>query len=693
MTFTLLIPVVTKTDHRPTGILAKLLPSRPFVYIILCYLLSLVFFGILRLVFLLNFREQVRGESLGEILTAFAIGVRFDQIIILYCLLPLLLVTPWMSLSKRWFRWTVNTYICFIFGFVFILLLSDIRFYATFGSHLNFLFYEYIDEGAIFWSMVFSDSGVAVTFVIWAILSALFGYLVVFLMRRTNGLPGRRSWINQIAWTVVFLAIFFLGIRGRTGLAPIDWGEAYFSKNAFLNQLALNGVYTLARNYTERDGDLRLSTMTESERFPFVEMDEAYQTVAELLRLPGEHWPGLREGVYRETWSSRITHVPGPNIIVVLMESWAAKNTGVLGCSNDLTPNFDSWADSGVLFTHFFANGIRTSFGLPAVLGSYPSIPGRSIMGRYDAPHPFKMLSEHLPRQCHNVFVYGGDLAFDNIKGFFTNKQYDRFVGENDFGGDQTFSKWGVPDHILFERAAALIDSLPRPFQMTVLTLSNHEPYDLPDSSVQRFFDDADSSKVLNAQLYADHALGLFLRRLEEENVFDSTIVVLTADHARYDAGRLVLDPETFRIPLLILGPKGMIQPGRVVDVAGSQVDILPTILNLLGGMYNHRSWGRDLLRLDEGDPGFAMINAGGAIGCVTRDFYYLEWLGRQTSLYEYDSLRTDPVDVSSVHPEQFQILQRRTRAYMQLAEQLSQVETAPRPELEPNNSLRGGIR
>jgi len=387
-------------------------------------------------------------------------------------------------------------------------------------------------------------------------------------------------------------------------------------------------------------------------------------------------------------------HVPGPNVIVVLLESWAARNTGALGSPHDLTPHFDSWVDSGILFTHFFANGIRTSFGLPAVLCSYPSLPGRSIMGRYDAPHPFIALSEHLERRgFHNVFVYGGDLSFDNIEGFFRTKQYHQFVGEKSFDSDRAFSKWGIPDHVLLERAAVLIDSLPRPFQMTVLTLSNHEPYDLPDSSVQKFFDDADSSKVFNAQLYADHCLGLFLRRLEEKRIFDSTIVVITADHARYDVSRLVLDPETFRIPLLILGPKGTIPSGHVIDAAGSQVDIVPTVLGLLGGMYEHRSWGRDLLRLEEGAPGFAMINAANRIGCVTRDYFYLEWLGRQTSLYEYDSLGSDPIDIKGEQPELFEELQLRTRAYMQLAQQLSQVETAPPPDPVVNNLLGTKIR
>ena len=645
----------------------------------------------MRLLLLANFTQLIKHEPLTEIATAFAIGVRFDQIVVLYILLPLLLVIPWTGLRRSLMRWVTLVYLGLLFSFAFLLLISDIRFYAKFGSHLNFLAYEYIGEGNEFWNQILSDPGFAVSILIWLLASVLFVVFVRILLRKTDRWPDRRSWVGQIVWTVLLLALSFLGVRGGVGLAPIDWGEAYYSQNAFLNQLALNGVYTLARNFTERDGDLRLSTMTESERFPFVEMDEAYQTVAEMLTQPNEAWSGPRDGTFRSTMSSRIRHVPGPNVIVVLLESWAARNTGVLGSPHDLTPNFDSWADSGILFTHFFANGIRTSFGLPAVLCSYPSLPGRSIMGRYDAPHPFIALSEHLEmRGFHDVFVYGGDLSFDNIEGFFRSKRYHRFVGEGSFDSDQAFSKWGIPDHVLLERAAALIDSLPRPFQMTVLTLSNHEPYDLPDSSVQEFFDDADSSRVFNAQVYADHCLGLFLRKLEEKRIFDSTIVVITADHARYDVSRLVLDPETFRIPLLILGPKGMIPSGRVIDAAGSQVDILPTILGVLGGSYQHRSWGRDLLLLDEDDAGFAMVNAADRIGCVTRDYFYLEWLGRQTSLYEYDSLGDDPVDFSGNQPDLFIELQRRTRAYMQIAEQLSQVKTAPslQPMLPPKSPI-----
>ncbi len=647
--------------------------SYPYLFIIACYLLALICYALFRLAFLIYFRDEISGAGPGEILTAFAVGIRFDQITILYSLLPILLFGPWVSLANRPVRWSVVGYLTLIFSLQFILLMIDIRFYETFGSHLNFMAYEYLNTTDEVWYLVSTVPGFWVSVIIWLVLTVAFGFLLVRLAGSIAKRVHRYSWIGQAVWMTVFFALFFLGIRGRVGLAPIDWGAAYFSQNDFINQLSLNGVYTLARNYTERDGDLRLSVMSESERFPFIESSDALDTVQVMLYQESDEWLAPEQSLKRFSTSRSSPDIMNLNVIIVLLESWSARNTGALGSVHDLTPHFDAASEKGTLFTRFYACGIRTSFGMTAVLGAYPSIPGRSIVGRYDAPHPFLTISEILhERGYYNLFVYGGDLAFDNIEGFFTGKKYDRFIGEDDFPGGQKFSKWGVPDHFLFDRVNKVLDSLPRPFQMTVLTLSNHEPYDLPDSSVRMFFDNSDSSKIFNAQLYADYALEKFLSHIEESGLLDSTIVVLTADHGRRLGGRLVLDPETFRIPMLILGPSGVIARGETVETVGSQTDIVPTLLGLLGGKYRHQSWGRDLFNLQPDDSGFAAFNAGEAIGLITGDYYYMEWLGRQAALYAIDSLGGGRRDLSQEESEQLRFMQNRLRAFMQVAEEMS---------------------
>jgi len=653
--------------------LARLAPSRPYVFLFFVYILAMFFFTGLRLLFVLHFHEQLAGVGLQQILTGFLIGLRFDQIVVLFALLLLVLVLPWASLRSGIVRRLTLAYLTVIFSLAWILTFIDIRFYFYFHSHLNFMAVDYVDEGPIVWKMMVADPMFYLFTGLWVCLSVLFPVLSAVISKKTRKLPHRRSWPNQIIYFLLAVALTFAGIRGRLGISPMDWGVAYFSQNHFLNQLALNGVYTLGRAITEEHGDPRLSYLSETERFPFVPFSEGLDTVHTMLEQEGDEWLEPSQSILRRTHQEKSQIGFKPNIILVMMESWTALHTGALGSKRGLTPYFDRMASEGTLFTNFYANGIRTNYGLSAVQCSFPSLPGRAVIKRYNARHPFRTLSEILhDRGYFNAFAYGGDLAFDNMEGFFTQKHYDRFYGESYFGHENAFSKWGVPDHIVFAKSADLTDSLPRPFQMTILTISNHEPFDLPDSSVRRYMDASDSSRIFNSQIYADYALGQFIMSMISKPVFDSTIFVFTADHARFGSGRYRGDPQDFHVPLLIYSPSILGKEGRRVATFGSQIDIIPTLMGLLGSDYVHASWGRDLLKLSEGDVGFAPMNVFDRIACIDRDYFYFEVLGHSTALYDTEMLDQTPMDVKEEKRADFLRIQRHLRIFMQIAEQLS---------------------
>ena len=157
-----------------TRVISRLWPSRPFVFLLLVYFLTMLVFALLRLFFLLNFTEFLDDATLWEIATAFVIGARFDQIVVLYVLLPLALVLPWVGLQRRWVRTGAIGYVAALLSFVFLLLLADIRFYSYFESHLNFLAYEYIGEGPTFWNQITADPMFLPYLALWLVLSALF---------------------------------------------------------------------------------------------------------------------------------------------------------------------------------------------------------------------------------------------------------------------------------------------------------------------------------------------------------------------------------------------------------------------------------------------------------------------------------------------------------------------------------------
>ena len=608
----------------------KILPSQAFAFIGSVYLLALFLFADLRFLFYISYPELTASNSFSEIIKAFFIGIRFDQIIILVILSPLLLITPWIKLKSKLAKRAIISYLSILISVCIILLLADIRFYDYFQTRLNFLAVDYISEGSMAMDLTFSDPKLYLMLFLWLTLSIVTVILLRIVYNRTLRLPDRRSWVNQIIYLVLFIMLFGLGIRGRIQISPLDWGAAYYSDNPFLNQLALNGVYTLGRNLNEKGRDPRVLFTEESQRFKFVDSKESFNTSKKILSQSNKVWSD--EVSLKGTIRQEPKFGYQPNIILIISESWMAELTGSLDGTRDLTPNFDRLAQDGILFTDFYANGYRTNYGLSATLCSFPTLPGRAIMKRYDAKHPFITLPEILEKRGYeNSFYYGGDLVFDNMEGFFRQKSYHKFYGEDDFSLTDRFSKWGVPDHILFERLVDSIDTFKRPFQITTLTLSNHEPFDLPDSSVQRYKNDDDSSKVFNSQIYADYSIGKFFERIKQNPVFDSTIFVIVSDHCKLKRMPLPIDPRNFKIPLMIYSPALLKDSALRIDIPGSQVDVTPTIMSILGGDYEYEGWGRSLFDIEDN---FTVLSRWNIIGMLTDRFYYVETLGFKSSFY-----------------------------------------------------------
>ncbi len=651
-------------------LLQKIKLPAQFQYILLLYLTLILFFAFFRFIFQVSFHDQFYNSvSFIDIIISYLIGIRFDQIIILALLTPLLLLLPWFDFTNRKIKIFVSLYSYIIFPIIFLGMIADIRFYDYFNIRLNFMAYEYSGNGNLGNNYVLADRFFWKYISIWVAVSALFIFTHFKLTQKCiNRVKPKLT--NRIIWLFCFLILFTAGIRGRVALAPMDWGIAYFSDNHTLNQSALNGIYTLIKNFTETDHDPRLSFLNESDRFPFINRDSALVKVKSMLLQNGHKFTSNNS--LTQTFSSPNNFDFQPNIIIVIMESWSGLRTSVLGAKNNLTPNFDSLAQHGMLFENFYANGFRTNFGLAATLCSYPTIPGRSILKRYESKHPFKSLSEILhTKGYYNVFFYGGDFAFDNMEGFFRTKKYDAFYGEKYFSSDESFSKWGIPDHILFQHINKITDSLPRPFQASVMTLSNHEPFDIPDSSIIRFHDDSFKSKKDNAIVYADYAIGQFIKAMKNKPVFDSTIFLFVSDHSLLEGSNMILNPNLFHIPLLIYSPALLGDSAVRIDKIGSQVDIIPTLLGLIGGKYEIECWGRDLLNLPDSDSGYAIINLWDRIGYLNNNYFYFEQVGQYTKLYTKNNNEYTEADTTK-NSSELSYLRDRLRTYTQLADQLT---------------------
>ncbi|MDF1544159.1 MAG: sulfatase-like hydrolase/transferase [bacterium] len=647
-------------------------PTGPFAFLVASYLYGLLLFAFLRLIFLIQLKDFSADLSVSLVLNSFLIGIRFDTVILLLALTPIILILPLVRMNQKGVRVGMVSYLTTAYVVLIILSLIDMRFFTYFESRLNYLAYEHLGEGNLVWDLALVDAGAFWSLVGWFLLSLLSFFVFRFFYQAFQTKPAG-TWTRRLVLYLLLILVAGIGIRGRIDLAPLSWSAAYFSTNDFANQMALNPTYTLGKSYFESNHDPRLVYLSESDRFPFVPFDSALSKTRATLYQTGDIWLQPDSSLLRLTVQPQVPRDRQPNVVIFLMESWAGRYTGALGDRRHLTPHFDSLAAHGLLFHNCYANGMRTNYGIAATLCSFPALPGRSIMKRYKANQPFVSLPRILSeRGYQNCFMYGGDLQFDNMEGFLRVQGYSRFRGQDNFPFAERFSKWGIPDHRLFDLALEQIDSLDQPFNLTLMTLSNHEPFELPDSSLERYDCQTDSCRELNSQIYADYAIGRFMEDAREMEFFDNTIFLFISDHTRLRTGNYYIDPPLHRIPWLIYAPALIGDSAQTIDKYCGQVDFLPTLMHLLGGDYQQASWGRNLFRLDDSDNGYAIMSVFERIGLLNEDYFYLEHIGIGSSLIPTESLDRPGQHIIKDQPKQLRALQKKLRSLMQAADQLS---------------------
>ena len=201
-------------------------------------------------------------------------------------------------------------------------------------------------------------------------------------------------------------------------------------------------------------------------------------------------------------------------------------------------------------------------------------------------------------------FLYGGESNFDNMRGFFLNDGFQRVLDEPTFTAPVFTGTWGVSDEDLVRRAnATFVAHGDEPFFALMLSTSNHPPFEYPAGRITPFEEPA--ATLHNAIKYADYAIGEFFRLAKREAYFQNTIFLVVADHDTRVYGADLVPVPHFHIPALVLGPG--VTPRRY-DGLASQVDLLPTLLDLMGLDVDSPLMGRDLVRVPETVPGHAFM-------------------------------------------------------------------------------------
>jgi phosphoglycerol transferase MdoB-like AlkP superfamily enzyme len=615
----------------------------------LAFGVSLIFFELFRLLFYLRYLKLSTGIANGEIFQAFVVGLRFDMVITSYILTLFFLLALFLPFSKsRSIRKGFLLSMGLVFGFFFFLYTIDLEFFGAYNSRLNLLVVQYLETIGPVIQTIWHEYPVTPYLLLWAVLTGLFTWVIfrigqVFLSRVKY-----QSWWQRSIIFVIGLGFLIIGARGTLDSSPINWGHAYFSSHNFSNQLALNGIFTLSRSMYQ---ELLESNRTLEKKLRVTSPKEAIHTVQHLIAnssetyLSPEDYPLVR----RQNFTASSPH--RPNVVIFIMESFTGNYVGALGGPYQVTPEFDRLSQEGILFDRFYANGLRTNRGLTATLCSYPCLPGLSLMQKVESQQPMLTVASVLkPLGYQNCFIYGGDLNFDNMEGFFRRHGFDRFVGQHDFPKEAFQTEWGISDEMVFSRANQEFVSLAQPFIGVVLTVSAHEPYRIPKPYAY-YPPEHDRSKFLNGLKYSDYALGQFFQEAGKQPYFDNTIFVIVADHGRILNYETDLNLNQFYIPCLFYAPKILGSTPRRIHTIGGQIDILPTLLGILKQPTTHHCWGRDLLSISE-NLGYAILAGNDdKIGFVQGPYYLISRLSAPSSLYLLDKPThiVQPADIPQV--------------------------------------------
>ncbi len=582
-------------------------------------LFMLFIFAVLRGILIIRNIDLLEGIPGREIFHAFLIGSRFDLIVTSYILLPLIFffLLP-HGLGKRKIA---SVWIILAAGFCLFLGVVELDFYHEFHNRLNSIAFQYLKEDpATVSSMIWNGFPVLRYLLLWLLLAVFFAYVMRWIAASpTQNSATTSPFITRTATVIVFLLILIIGARGGTVRSgpPLRWGDAFHSTHLFANHLALNGTYTFLKALKNESNEVRgrkwLKVMPKQEALDITR--QMILTDSDTLLKPDTN-KILRLHTPRKTpVSSRVK-----NIVVILMESFSAKYVGSYGHDYGVTPEFDQLVKQGLLFERFFSNGTHTHQGMFATFACFPNMPGfEYLMQQPQGRNAFSGLPALLKRENFNdVYVYNGDFAWDNQKGFFRNQGLTNFIGRHDYVNPKFQDRtWGVSDEDMFFRAVEELDKIDseQPFFAMLQTLSNHTPYALPEElPFPRITDMGEYSEHLTAMKYSDWALGEFFKRIKDKPYYKETLFVILGDHGFGVRPQISdIDLLRFHVPLLFIAPGLTEEYGQRSRTVATQVDVVPTAVSLLGKPFTHQCWGRDLLSLDAGDEGFGIIKPSGS--------------------------------------------------------------------------------
>lgn len=541
-------------------------------------LLAYIFYSIARLLFYAYNSSLIKVESTAELLRLCYHGLVFDTTTILYVngLFILGSIIPVLINTKKQYQ-KVLFYLYFI---------PNLIAYAT--NFIDFIYYRYTFSRSTRASLdtlenESNKSLLLFNFLInyWHVFVLFFAlsFLWILLYRKTKvqhktEIPNSKYFVFSTLSLLLIVTLSIGGIRGdfKKSTRPINILDASrYVTNVSESDLVLNTPFAIIRTWDTNN---------------FKKVNLVSKALVDSLLVPIKQ--------YKNNPTTK------PNVVIFILESFAREYIGAFNEGTKIpnyegyTPFVDSLAQHSLIFNNAYANGWKSIHGVSSVIAGIPSFKDAFTSSPYPQQKIESLVSILKSEGYDTSFFHGapngsmGFLGFGNILG------YDHYYGKTEYNNDEDFDGvWGIWDEPFFQYFNKTLSQKKQPFMATLFSVSSHEPYKVPEKYEGKF----PKGRVnINESIgYTDHSLQEFFAAAKKESWYKNTIFVLVADHGNtiaYEEYRKEFNKNT--VPILFFSPDEK-YVGVNTDWA-QQIDIYPTLLDMMGYQKPFRSWGRSLI-------------------------------------------------------------------------------------------------
>ncbi len=563
------------------------------------WLATVILMALQKPLFLLWHAGQAAGATTGELAAVVWHGLLLDSTVAGYiAIIPwlLMLLAVWIPVSERAMRIMLNTYFVIISVVAALIASVDMVLFGYWGFRLDstVLLYLHTPKEAAA-SITAADLWPAVVLFALCAAAMIAAYGRISMLYRCEKEPPARRAASSLALLLAG-GLLLLAVRGGTDTSPANVSKVYFSDSMFLNHAATNPVFSFLSSAARTDlkeGDYRSCSDSECAGM----------------------FDALRGGRAASAQTPQVLVNRRPNVVLILLESFGRTVTDAVIEGDSVAPNLARAAREGIRFENIIANSFRTDRGQVAVMSGFPAHPVVSVMKYPHKAQGLPSIARSLRRAGYATsFTYGGDADFTNTVSYLYGTGVERITDQRDMRFDAKPAQWGYADDIVcpyFADEVLRLAESGTPFFATLLTLSSHEPFDVP---YDRF-----ENPILNAAAFTDECVGRMLDTWRRSPAWDDMLVILVADHGiAYPENLQTGDPARQRIPMVWTG--GAVSGPTTVDTYASQTDLAATLLSQMGIDTGEFVYSKNIFDPEAPHYGFWTYN--NAVGMMTAEGY-----------------------------------------------------------------------